>query len=165
MAMELIETVTVGAGGATSISFSNIPQDGIDLVMLASLRSDNNTQWVEIGINGSIRSFTSIDLFGLGNGRSANNRTDSIVQTVTNLTSWTSNTFSNNQLVFSDYAQNTVKSISHDGVLENNATTAYMAMKALRWVVTFAPITSLSINAQSGANFVQHSSISLYKIS
>jgi len=31
MSFELVETVTVGAGGASSIEFTSIPQDGTDL--------------------------------------------------------------------------------------------------------------------------------------
>ena len=40
MGMTLIETVEVGAGGASSIQFDSIPQDGIDLVIRMSARNE-----------------------------------------------------------------------------------------------------------------------------
>ncbi len=40
--MQLIETIEVGAGGAASIEFTSIPQDGVDLLLMVSARTDRN---------------------------------------------------------------------------------------------------------------------------
>ena len=48
MAYELIETIEVGAGGAASIEFTSIPQDGVDLVLVLSTRMDRATDWYSL---------------------------------------------------------------------------------------------------------------------
>ena len=45
MAYTLIETITVGSGGASSIEFTGIPQEtGADLVVRLSARQSNQAQ-------------------------------------------------------------------------------------------------------------------------
>lgn len=163
MSLSLIQTVTVGSGGATSITFSSIPQDGTDLLLVLSARTNADNQWLYIGLNGSIQNFAQRDLFGTGTGRSSNTRTDSVVQTMSNWNSWTSSTFSNVSLYFSNYTSSSNKLISHDGVTENADSTAYHAIKAMSWSGTSA-ISSLSINSESGTSLSQYTSASLYKI-
>lgn len=60
MALELIETIEVGAGGAASITFSGIPQDGIHLVLKAEMRGTTGGNQALLGgrLNGD----------GAGNG-------------------------------------------------------------------------------------------------
>lgn len=51
--MELIGVVTVGAGGAASMEFTNIPQDATDLFLLVSGRSTINglsSGWFDAGV-------------------------------------------------------------------------------------------------------------------
>jgi len=56
---QLIERVEVGPGGAASIDFTNIPQDGAHLVVVASLRSSQtgSFKWEDgrIKFNGTTR--------------------------------------------------------------------------------------------------------------
>ena len=49
---KLIETVTVGSGGAASIEFSSIPQTYTDLKVVYSLRSTNSSVILDIQFNG-----------------------------------------------------------------------------------------------------------------
>lgn len=163
MTMELIQSTTI-TSPTTSISLNGIPLDGKDLILFVSARTNADNQYLNIGINGSIQSFNQIDLFGTGGGRSTNIRTDSIVQTMSNLNSWTANTFSNVVLYFPNYTSSNAKSISFEGVTENDSSTAYSAIKAMSWPNASA-ISSLSIHAVSGTSLVAQTSASLYKIS
>jgi len=53
MGMQLIETVTVGAGGSSLITFSNVPQTGTDLLVTVSGRStgSSNTHFELFGFS------------------------------------------------------------------------------------------------------------------
>jgi hypothetical protein len=75
---------------------------------------------------------------------------------------YTANTFSNIELYIPDYAGFNNKSISNDGVSENNATTAQQAFQAILWRNT-AAITSISMT-DGGGNFAQYSTATLYGI-
>lgn len=161
MAYELIETIEVGAGGAASIEFTSIPQDGVDLLLLVSARAASGTvNRANLSLNGSASGFSSIYLIGYGTVQSGSSTNDLIE---VNRSDHTSNTFSNARIYFSNYTSSSAKSISTDGVTENNAATAFQKLNAASWSGTSA-ISSLSMQI-SGANFAQYSTASLYKIS
>lgn len=164
MAFELVETVEVGSGGASSIEFTSIPQDGTDLLLVLSLR----TSGAHVGsamvarFNGSTSTYTGVTLEG--DGSSASSVTKSsyvwIDAGVTGANS-TSGTFSNVQVYISNYTSSAPKSVSVDSVTENNGTEAYQALNANSWSGTSA-ITSIEFN--SGETLQQYSTASLYKI-
>ena len=164
-----IETVTVGAGGAASITFSAIPDTFTDLLIVCSLRTNesavgsysmldlnsdtsNTTQrWLR-GNNGSVSSFTVTNqAYFEAVGSSA-----------------TSNTFSSAQIYIPNYRASQNKSISIDQVNENNGTVAAHSIVAQIWNSTNA-VTSVTLTAANGSlarvqSFVQYSSASLYGI-
>ena len=155
---KLIASSTVGAGGASSITFSSIPQTYTDLLIKASLRGSTTTTTFAVQINGS--TVTSvIRLYGSGSSAAS----DSFNEHYIDPSDFTSNTFGNTELYFPNYTSTVNKSFSVDSVGENNATQAYMNLGTSLFSTSSA-ITSLSLIRTSG-NFVQYSTAYLYGIS
>lgn len=169
MAITLISTVTVGAGGAASIDFNSIPQTYTDLMIVMSARNSSNLgagngHDIKININGSGVGTSITNRILYGTGSSAASATNTSAQAgFTDANDETANTFSNNSIYFPNYAGSTNKSFSIDTVVEHNSTNNIMGVLAGLWSNT-AAITSLSFTMSSGGNFVQYSTASLYGI-
>ena len=158
----LIETVTVGAGGAASIEWTGIAGTGQDLLVVFSLRCTTSNATGSLTINGSDADRSWVILYGTGNGSGTNAYTSSNISAMQVENADTANTFSNGQLYISNYASSANKSMSVDSVTENNGTVAQSVLQAISWAQT-AAITSLKLNARSG-NLAEFSTASLYKI-
>jgi hypothetical protein len=161
--MKLIESKTLGTAAA-SIEFTSIPQDGTDLVVLVSSRSNGafTSSEIDIAFNGSSSNFTSRYLYG--SGSAAGGATDTTLVGISSAASNTADTFGNATIYIANYTGSTNKSISTDSVGESNATAAYQAIAATLWSQT-AAITSLTLQLDNGVrNFVAGSTASLYKI-
>jgi len=159
MGMELIAHSEVGSGGAASIEFTSIPQDGVDLVLKISIRDGGSNQY-RIQFNGDTGSnYPYVLLYGNGSSAVNDSGTNGPFDFMT-LSTDTANTFSNSELYISNYTSSANKSMSLDSVTENNGTTAYAAIQAAVWENTNA-ITSIKLN---NVNAVEHSTASLYKI-
>lgn len=158
----LIQTITVGSGGAASIEFGSIPQTYTDLKVLLSVRSSDGSGTLRVQPNGLTTNLSSRRLEG--SGSTATSATDGSVIAIyaVTLSSYTASVFSNIEIYIPNYAGSTNKSVSADGVMENNATESYQNLVAGLWSNTSA-ITSLTL-AKSTGNFVQFSSASLYGI-
>ena len=158
----LLEKITVGAAGASSVTFSGIPQTGYtDLVVKASSRiTSGNFPDVYISFNGSSANFTARNLFGSGSAAASD--------TVARLfgygegSSQTANTFTNGELYIPNYTSANNKSFSVDSVAENNATQSYAHLIAGLWSQT-AAITSITITPSS-STFDQNSTFYLYGV-
>tara|TARA_R110000764_G_scaffold223029_1_gene311822 strand:+ start:710 stop:1198 length:489 start_codon:yes stop_codon:yes gene_type:complete len=159
MGYQLIETIEVGSGGAASIEFTGIPQDGVDLVCVFSERhsTDGNTR---LTFNGSSSGYQQIRLYGTGTSASTDTYSGVFIYAEDQGASTTANTFGSAQVYVSNYTSSVAKSVSVELVTENNATAADQYLIAGSWSGT--AITSLSVAASSG--FVQYSTASLYKI-
>lgn len=159
-----ISTVTVGSGGASSIDFTNIPQNYTDLIIKLSARRDATSTSVDLTFNGSTSGYSRRRI--LGDGSTASSTSSSSASTIQDPMSvqsdWTSSTFGNVEIYIPNYAGSNNKSISIDAVTENNATTAYAVLNAGLWANT-SSITSIKLAPASG-NFVQYSSATLYGI-
>lgn len=161
--MQLIESITVGSGGAASIEFTSIPQDGTDLVVLLSERttsgSYNSADFIYF--NSDADSTTQSGKMLLGNGSSVSSPSWSYsIRSASG--GATANTFGNAKIYIANYSGSTQKSFSVDSVGENNSTSSDQAIHAGLWPYT-AAITAVKIGSLSG-NFVEHSTASLYKI-
>jgi hypothetical protein len=161
-AYNLIATTTVGSGGAASIEFSGIPQTYTDLKLVLSVRSSDSGGSLRVQPNGLTTNLSSRRLEGSGSGTSSTSDGSFIFVYAVTLSSYTASVFSNIEIYIPNYAGSTNKSVSADGVMENNATEAYQNLVAGLWSNTSA-ITSLALAKASG-NFVQYSSASLYGI-
>jgi hypothetical protein len=160
----LIETVTVGAGGAASIEFTAIPQDGSDLQLLFSLRNGTATNFSAfVKVNGSSTGYPNKVLYGSGStvGTYSNATTDGW-ESVHAGNDMTANTFGNGSAYLSNYTSSAYKSGSVDSVGENNASNAYQMLTAGSWSDT-SPITQVSLVMVVG-NLAEYSTASLYKI-
>jgi hypothetical protein len=165
MTMTLIETKTLGAAAA-SIEFTSIPQTFTDLIIVSSLRTDNNPDSSDYGIaglsiNGSTANITSRALVGSGSAASSSSGT--AINIVTAGSSNTASTFGNFALYISNYTSSVAKSLSLDNVTENNATRAWQVIQAGLWNSSSA-LTSFGFTASASGNFVTGSTISLYGI-
>jgi len=164
----LISSITVGSGGAASISFTSIPQTYTDLLVNLSLRSEADlapdTGPINLTINGVGTNRTMQWLYGTGSSVGATTRTDSLIGAIGGGTGTTSNTFSSTNLYFPNYTASNFKSFSVDSVMENNATAAELEFVAGLWSATSA-ITSLSFSTSGATELAQHSTAYLYGIS
>lgn len=157
MGLQLIETVTL-ASAASSIEFTSIPQDGVDLLLVFSGRDISLTGYVEF--NNDSTTYAERFLTGSGSAASSGSGTFGIALFSTP-TSATANTFSNGSLYVTNYASSTAKSYSVDTVSENNATEAYQRIVAGSWTDSTSGITSIKLTSNV---FQEHTSASLYKI-
>lgn len=162
---ELIETVTVGAGGAASIAFSSIPQTYTDLVVVVSARSSYSALGDDIYIdfNGTTTNRTGVFVFGSGSGvASLVNPARRLGTNVSDTA--TANVFGSITAYIPNYTSSSYKPFSSDSVTENNGTTAYTDLHSGLWSNS-AAITSIEITpGAGGGNLKQYSSASLYGI-
>jgi hypothetical protein len=164
-----IASVTVGSGGAASIEFTGIPATFTDLKLVLCARNDAATTvgGFHIQFNSSTSNLSCRFLFGTGSTAGSSSDGTAIFG-YTNAASSTASTFSNGEIYIPNYAGSTNKSVSIDSVMETNATGANMALTAGLWSQT-AAITSLKLvtfnnSTSAAANFVQHSTATLYGI-
>ena len=159
----LISSVTVGAGGASSIDFTSIPATYTDLLVRSSLRTTTGGfDAIAIKLNNSSASFTERELSGNGAGASSSSASNNYAGVINGSTS-TASTFSNTDTYIPNYAGSTNKSLSTDSVTENNATTSYARFEANLWSNTSA-INQVTLTCAGGSNFAQHSTAYLYGI-
>ena len=161
----LISSVTVGSGGAASITFSSISADYTDLLINCSARCDFATEGevLYISLNTSTSNFSAIYLQGSGSAAASG----SLARFGANYpgSTATSNTFGNSQIYIPNYTSANAKSYSTDTVTENNASTAYATLIAGLWNPSSqAAINRIDLTAANGT-IVQYSSFYLYGIS
>ena len=166
----LLEKITVGAAGASSVTFTSIPQTYTDLQILVSARSTRTSDFrdelfirfnSDSGNNYSVR-----DLNGSGStaGTSSSLTTNYLKRGTTPTDNATASTFSNNTIYIPNYTGSNQKSVSTEEVTENNsATNNYLDLRAGLWTGTSA-ITSISLTPEVGPNFAQYSTFYLYGI-
>jgi hypothetical protein len=162
-----IATVTVGSGGAATISFSSIPATYTDLCLLLSFRAANSGSagydfYADMSFNGSTASASFRRLAGYIT--TVNSDSGSRLYAASFLGSTgTSNTFGNAQVYIPNYAGSNNKSYSSESAAETNSTNNYLDMTAGLWSNT-AALTSITLTPSAG-NFAQYSTATLYGIS
>jgi hypothetical protein len=161
---KLIETVTVGSGGAASVGFTSIPGTYTDLLLVSSLRSVNgaNDLAMTLAFNGSTSNFTSAYLYGNVPGGTGVSGLNNYFHGNVNGAGSTASIFTSTSLYIPNYAGSNNKPYSVDNTMENNSTSDYPFLVSGLWSVTSA-ITSITIT--NASNFAQYSSASLYGIS
>jgi hypothetical protein len=170
----LIETVTVGAGGAASIEFTDIPQDGGDLVCVISTRVTGYDAPGNVGIilDGDTTNANYSSLFLRATITSISNNVQSFSGSyrpyfpIPGDTATTS-TFGNTSVYISNYTSSLDKSISIEMLTETNESAGQGAEWQGGLVAskhsTNSSTDSLLLSSLNG-NFVQYSTASLYKI-
>jgi hypothetical protein len=174
----LIQSVTVGSGGAATVSFGSIPQTYTDLTIVGSVRSTSTTSNtgeydpIAYRFNSTTSGYTARTLQGDGSTASSatlSTATGSAGGTygrinnsgINNSLSGTS-LFSSFNWYIPNYAGSTNKSWSFEYVEERNVTASFIEMTAGLWSNT-AAITEITLGLVV-ANYAQYSSFSLYGI-
>jgi hypothetical protein len=158
--MTKISSVTVGAGGSSSISFTSIPQTYTDLVVKISGRTNRTAvDSITMTFNGSSTGITWITLMGDGSTPTSGTAQRFWV----NSASDTANTFGNAEVYIPNYTSANYKSTSIDTTVENNAVGSYSEILHQLWSNT-AAITSIELAPQFGTGWLQYTTATLYGI-
>ena len=151
---------------ATSVDFTSIPSTYTDLKVVMSYRSDQSAT-NDAGycyFNGSSSGYSNVFLYGYGSGYgSVGSNTTGIYLCPLNAATSSANTFSNTEFYIPNYTSSNNKSVSVDGIQEDNNGTAFIALNAGLWSNT-AAINRITIYPATGPNFVSGSSFYLYGI-
>jgi hypothetical protein len=156
--MQLISSVSVGAGGAATIDFSSIPGTFTDLMLVLSARATSTTATVTVAFNGSSSSFTNRYIQANGSGVSSTTGTTLVGNASVNTD--TASTFGSLAILIPNYAGSVNKFFSVEAVSENNSGTAFTQLFAGVWANS-AAITQVTLSLP---NFAQHSNAYLYGI-
>jgi hypothetical protein len=163
---ESIATVTVDSGGASTISFSNIPQNYTHLQIRCRMRTGlaQTTLDTYMVIN-SISSYQYHYVYGNGSSAASGAGTfsKSLIGRATGSTA-TANTFAVSIVDILDYTNTnknkTIRVLNGD---ENNGSGNVFFLSALP-ISSTDTITSLTFTAESASSFAQYSSFALYGI-
>jgi hypothetical protein len=163
----LISTQTL-ASTAASVTFSSIPGTYTDLYLVMSARTDiggNPSANIFLNFNGDVATNYSYRiLYGTGSAAASASGTSAALISLYQSqdgSGATASTFGNALVTIPNYAGSTAKTLSSDGVTENNATAANQTLIAGSWTGT-AAITSIALTQVASANFVAGSIFSLY---
>jgi hypothetical protein len=166
--MELIGSVSVGSGGAASMTFSAIPQTYTDLKLVVCSRSIgggyNPTLNLEINADTSVN-YLSRDLIGNGSATGSNTRNSLpyfFIGAHSGASS-TANSFGSTSVLLPNYTGSANKTISCESVSEHNDPQAFQYIIAGTFPKTTA-ISSLRVFDPGGGGFAQHSTAYLYGI-
>jgi len=170
--MELITSVTVGSGGASSVtlpSTGTIPQTYTDLKLVISARDSRtgiSVSDIRFNFNGTGQGTNISGKYLYGNGSSAISTTVSGNGELGfgDANGATASTFGNAEVYIPNYTSTTTyKSISSDSVAETNATAGYQLLLAGLWSSNSA-ITSITMTPFTSP-FLEGSTFYLYGIS
>lgn len=163
-----IATVTVSSATAASIDFANIPGTYTDLAVLFSGRTDQANVYgtMTMRLNASTSSYSGLELVGTGStveNTSRNTFQSGMYILNTCGDSSTASTFGSHFIYIPNFAGSNNKPVVIDAVTENNATEAYAGVLAGLWSNT-AAITQITFYANTGNNFKQYTTATLYGI-
>ena len=165
MPMTLFSSTTLNANAAL-IEFTNIPQNGKDLILFISARTVGTYSSGFIRFNNNTTNYSIKAIWGDGasvsTGTNPNGRTD---EGFIGFLSWNSasGAFGNVQIHIPNYNISRAHNWSADAVTENDAATSFQTMVSGLHTVS-APITSLSFKVDQG-NILTNTIASLYILS
>lgn len=159
----LISTISASSGAVASFDFTSIPPAYDDLILKISARSTGSNVGLYVALNGSL-SNQSRKLLYTDTGNSVSSYVDSTAAPGWTVNSgWTSNTFTNTELYFTNYANTSYnKRYYSDATTEQNATQNYAGLISMIWAST-AAINRITVTS-GASDLAQYSSASLYGI-
>jgi hypothetical protein len=164
----LLEKITVGAAGASSVTFSSIPQTGYtDLIIKTSTRNTNAVNLINYRLSFNGNNSVTINerlLYGDGSnpGWAMPTATGGTTYGFATGASATANVFANNDYYIANYTSSNHKSVSIDMAHENDGTTAYVGIDATLWTSSDA-ITSITLTPTT-PSIGQYSTFYLYGV-
>ena len=164
----LLEKITVGAAGASSVTFSGIPQTGYtDLVVKVSARSTNNASqksFLDIAFNGAIGSnLSGRYLAGYNTSAVLSGQQGGYAGGMPSSLN-TANTFDSIEIYIPNYTSANYKSFSSDSVSESNTSAdADDSLIVGLWSST-AAITSVTLFLENSNILAQYSTFYLYGV-
>jgi|TARA_R110000796_G_scaffold227060_2_gene343577 phosphotransferase system HPr-like phosphotransfer protein len=162
MGMQLVSTVTT-TSGATSVTFSSIPADAQDLMVLISCKAASD---LEINVNGSTSGYGQYSFAASAGNPFAQENPFGTTHWVyfALLENYNAQGFSNVRLYFPNYANTTrQKQATLEGSAEGFSTNAIMHIGGMRNTST-AAISSIRLD-NSNNPITAKSTFSLYKLS
>jgi hypothetical protein len=163
---QLIEAQTL-TSTATSITFSNIPQNFTDLKLVISSRSNRAAvqDTFLVVFNDSASGYSYRRLYGDGTNAAADSDSGNSALTTgyTQGGNGTANVFGSLELYIPNYTSSANKSVFSEGTSENNATGSSISTVASLWSNT-AAITSIKLTPATGATLQIGSTFHLYGI-
>jgi hypothetical protein len=164
--MTALATTTVGAGGAATIQFTDIPQTYTDLQIVVSGRSSHNNQgdYLLLNFNGSASNVASRTLGAFGTSSEFSGNEATLLINIMPADTATANTFGNNTIYIPNYTSSNIKSVSVEGGFENSSSTSWFLFMTAGLFSSTSPITSVTLDLLDG-NFLQNSTAYLYGIS
>lgn len=162
--MKLIQHQELGSNQASFV-FNSIPQTYTDLVLVFSARSNRTSapvDTVRARFNGITTGYSYQALEGTGSGYGSFTGS-SFNAGICATDACTANTFGSTTLYITNYTSGVAKSATADGISENSATGANQFITGSLWTGT-APITSIEIAPETGTEFKQFSSATLFGI-
>jgi hypothetical protein len=162
-----LATITVGAGGASSIAFTSIPATYNDLEIRFSIRSAlaGTDAQLRISVNGNAvgNAFSQRGFQGTGTSAASDNSATGWIIGGFNAANTAANIFTNATVYFIDYAAAQYKTYLVHSAMENNTSgSVYQEIRGVMWSNT-AAITSLEFTNPT-STFVQYSTATLYGI-
>tara|TARA_R110000803_G_scaffold96824_3_gene164973 strand:+ start:1026 stop:1529 length:504 start_codon:yes stop_codon:yes gene_type:complete len=164
--MELLEKITLGSS-TSIVTFSGIPQDGTDLVVLISARGDRvateDGQTMKLNTN-PFDNFYAFDVRP-ASGAATSEGSDRMPGAMPAASSVAS-TFSSNQVYLGNYANSEDKlAVTLASKTDNTGSSSNrIAINSAIETGTDTGITSISLQPRYGSNYVAQSTFSLYKI-
>ena len=166
----LLEKITVGAAGASSVTFNSIPQTGYtDLKVVFSARSNSGFGFDRgaITFNGTTSGYSWRELAADGTtpGSVSYSSQASLFNVTPSINGGTStaSTFGNAELYIPNYTSSNQKSMSFDWVMENNSASAFFVGFDAGLSNITSGITSITIGPTLGS-LVANSTFYLYGV-
>jgi hypothetical protein len=166
-AYDSIATVTVGSGGAATITFSSIPATYTHLQIRGISKTDraDDNDNVKMQFNGDTASnYSHHVLLGTGSGVvAAANANASSILTIAGAAANVASVFGSGVIDILDYKDtNKYKTVRTFSGYESGST-GFVALQSGNWRSTSA-ITSITLAPNIGSNFNQYSQFALYGI-
>jgi hypothetical protein len=159
-----IQTYTI-TSNASSIEFSNIPQNYTDLKIVGSARLTASSFYGYLGhkFNNSSTGYTARMVNNYVGTVYSETGPTTLIRVDVNADTSTGSTFGNYELYIPNYTGSKNKSCSYDWVTENNSTSVYSGFTAALWSNT-AAISSIVITPDTGT-IMPYSTFTLYGVS
>jgi hypothetical protein len=154
--IQIGSTITVGAGGASSVEFTSIPSGYTDLVVIHSLQTNAGAEGIYLTLNSNTTTFGGI--YGYSDG--TNFLSGQIARYLGSIMSDTS-IFTTGTIYLQSYATSRDKPFSTDESFTRNTSPSFMNITGGVWANS-AVVTSFKIGDAS--TLQQYSTVSLYGI-